>query len=198
MLQNTTLFSVLEHRNDEDDLTEIDGPEIPVKTSNCLRFWRIKICYSRIQTTAIYTDPDTKQMKCLVVVLLFSNIKNVDFDVLQGVQEQTLKITYQWPQSSFNVTEMFKKEGAALTFVDKMHPKFLATDMALQAVRENFEEAPLGTIEVKLPVAVQMEPSTWSKYFNKKKDGTLLVFFEFQCIRDDYIISKAEKSISFE
>ena len=101
-------------------------------------------------------------------------------------------------ETSFNVTEMFKKDGAALTFVDKMHPKFLATEMALQAVRENFEEAPLGTIEVKLPVSVQIEPSTWSKYFNKKKDGTLLVFFEFQCIRDDYIISKAEKSISFE
>lgn len=149
--------------------------------------------------SSVYSDPETKQMKCLVVVLLFSDIKSVEFDVVtSGDDEQLLKITYLWPKSSFDVSEMFKKDGIAEPFVNKMHPKFLSTELALQAVRENFEEAPVGTIEVKLPVAVQVEPSTWKQYFNKKNNGNLLVFFEFLCHRNEYVIKKAEKSMSFE
>lgn len=68
-----------------------------------------------------------------------------------------------------------------MTFVNKMHPKFLAVESALQAVRDNFQQAPLASIEISLRALVQTEPSSWSKYFNKKSDGTLIVFLELPC-----------------
>lgn len=137
-------------------------------------------------------------MKCFVIVSLFSNIKTIDFDITATENGQLLKISYEWPRSSFMLTEMFKRDGCQETFISKIHPKFLSTEKALEAVRAHVEDAPVGAIEIKLPTLVQMEPSTWTKTFNKKADGTLLVFFEFLCYRDEYIISKAEKSISFE
>lgn len=136
-------------------------------------------------------------MKCFIIVTLFSNIKTIDFDIFQTENGQTLKISYEWPRSSFMVSEMFKRDGCADIFVNKMHPKFLSTEKALETVRENFEVSPIGVLEIKLPTLVQLEPSTWKKTFNKKADGTLIVFFEFLCHRDEYIISKAIKSISF-
>lgn len=148
--------------------------------------------------SVVYTDPDTKQNICLVVVSLFSKIKKIDFDVTTVDNFQVLKVTYEWPLYSYSGSEMFKKEGSAATFVNKLHPKFLAVEKALEDVRENFEEAPIGTIETKLPATIQMDPSSWKNYFNKKGDGTLLVFFEFLCIRSDYIIKMTEKSVSFD
>lgn len=91
---------------------------------------------------------------------------------------------------------MFKKDGANETFISKMDPRYLSTAKALKSFRSNFEEAPVGSIEITLPTTVQKEPSTWKKSFNKKADGTLTVFLEFLCHREDYIISKSEKSLS--
>lgn len=148
--------------------------------------------------SSTFIDPDSKQMKCSVIVSLFSNIKTIDFDVIQSGDVQTLKISYAWPNASYIADEMFKKDYQNQTFIPKMHPKFLSTEQALQSVRENFEDAPVGCIEITLPTKVQLEPTSWKKTFNKKDDGTLIVFFEFDCLRDEYTISKTEKSLSFE
>lgn len=100
--------------------------------SDCDETKATKVEYKQTPViTSVYSDPETKQMKCLVLVLLFSDIKNVEFDVvLGGGNEQLFKITYLWPKSSFEVSEMFKKEGVAEPFVNKIHPKFLSTKLA--------------------------------------------------------------------
>ena len=118
----------------------------------------------------------------------------MNFDVNTNDCGHALQVTYSWPSYAYNCDEMFRKEGDYSTFVNPLHPKFCAVEKALESVRNNFEEAPQGMIEVTLPVNVQLDPATWKKYFNKKTDGTLLVFFEFLCARNDYIIKKKRKN----
>lgn len=93
---------------------------------------------------------------------------------------------------------MFKLEGSRDTFVNKLHPKLLAAEKALECLRENIEDAPQGIIEIKLPANIQLDPGTWKNYINKKSDGTVFIFFEFLCFRSDYIIKKTEKIILLE
>lgn len=81
---------------------------------------------------------------------------------------------------------------------EKIDPKVVAVNAALHQYRTNMEDAPLATIQVKLPVEVKMDPTTWSKSFNKKQDGGIVVFLDFECIRKDYAITKSEKYLKIE
>lgn len=188
---------------DENDFAEVDGTGPPTKVPKIVdpdeASKPVQVCYKRPPViTSMFRDPETRQMKCLVIISMLSTVKSIDFDLLEAENSQLLKVTYGWPRSSFVVSEIFKRDGSANTFINKLHPMYAATEKALEDLRENFEEAPIGIIEVKLPALVQAEPNTWKKSFNKKADGTLLVFLEFVCHRNDYIISKSEKSLSFE
>lgn len=49
-----------------------------------------------------------------------------------------------------------------------------------------------------MPVEVKMDPTTWTKKFNKKEDGGVLVFLEFECVRNDYAICKYEKFLKID
>lgn len=148
--------------------------------------------------STIFTDPVTRQDVCLVIISLLSRIKKIDFDVILRDDSHVLQVSYSWPQYSYSCEEMFKKEWENRPFVDQLHPKYQAVEKALESVRENFEDAPQGKIEVTLPTNVQLDPSTWKNYANKKTDGMLLVFFEFLCARSDYIIKKKEKFMILE
>lgn len=143
----------------------------------------------------IYTDPESKHDKCLVVLTLFKGVKSITFDLIESSEGPgpTLKVTYGWPSTMFQVESIFKNDENQEMIIPILHPKIVAVETALKLYRSNMEEAPVGYINVKLPVQVQMDPSTWSKSFNKKADGTVIVFFEFVCIRNDYVISKVEK-----
>lgn len=61
--------------------------------------------------TSVFADPDTKQMKCLVIVLFFSNVKNIDFDIVPSERGQLFKISYEWPRIAYVVEEMFTRDG---------------------------------------------------------------------------------------
>lgn len=214
VLNRSSLFLVLGLRNydDGDDIAEIDGgepaglaqPQPPMKIPKMISRNEDDAKPSIVSfkqppvITSVFADPETKQAKCLVVITLFANVKTIDFDIDETENGQVLRVTYPWPDSSYKASEMFKRDANEETFIGKMHPKFLATEKALMAVREHIDDAPVGTIEVKLPIKVQREPNTWKKEFNKKKDGTLLVFLEFESHRESSIISKDEKSLSFE
>lgn len=197
---------VIDLENDEDDGTipELDGfsaqPEKMLKLSvsqtqsKPVEFVRPPVI------PCVYTDPDTKHDMCLVVLVFFNGVKNISFDLIQQNDgpEPTLKITYHWPSTMYDVGSMFKNDKDKTMLFAKYHPKVLAVDNALKLYRENIEDAPVGHIQVKLPVEVQMDPKTWIKNYNKKSDGSVIVFFEFICIRRDYVITKTEKSLSFD
>lgn len=139
--------------------------------------------------TSTYTDCDSKQDKCVVVLALFSGVKGINIDVIvkDGGPEQTLLVTYNWPISMYDVSSMFKKDGGGRALAE-------IGDPIVQAIEKELKKyPPVATIKVKLPVEVNCDPSSWKKMFNKKADGGVIVFLEFDCIRKEYAISKDEK-----
>ncbi len=148
----------------------------------------------------VYTDPDTKNEKCLVALVVYAGIKGLNVDVItkENSVEQTLIVTYDWPESMYEVKSMFKNDKDGTNIVDITHPKVLAIESALQQYRTNFEDSPIATVEIKLPVEVNCDPKTWTYNANKKTEGNTVIFTEMECLREDYIISKTEKYIKIE
>lgn len=148
----------------------------------------------------VFTDPVTKNEKCLVVILSYNGVKGLNVDVVNKdkQKEQTLIVTYNWPDEMFNVNAMFKRDGDGTMMVIATHPKMLAIDQALRNYRGNIGDAPVATIEVKLPVQVCVDPKSWHFQVNKKAEGNVLIFIELDCVRHEYVICKNEKVIKIE
>lgn len=69
----------------------------------------------------------------------------------------------------YNVTSMFKCDKYGTTLAGPMDPKLLAVDHALHQYRQNMEDAPVATIEIKIPVEVCNDPKSWTYKCNNKK-----------------------------
>lgn len=74
----------------------------------------------------------------------------------------------------------------------------MAVEKALEQYRQNMADSPVAAIEITLPVEVNMDPKTWVKRCNKKKDGGAVVFIELECKRKGYVIAKDEKFLKIE
>lgn len=98
----------------------------------------------------------------------------------------------------YDVQSMFKIDKDGKQIVHETHPKLLAVESALQQFRENIEDAPIATVEIKLPVEVNTDPKTWTFTANKKANRNSVIFIEMECLRKEYIISKMEKYIKIE
>lgn len=148
----------------------------------------------------VYTDPVSKIEKCLVVLVVYSGIAGLDVDVVtkENSLEQFLIVNYKWPDCMYDVRSMFLNDKDQKMIVHATHPKLLAVETALQQFRENIEDAPIATVEIKLPIEVNTDPKTWTFTPNKKADGNSVIFIEMDCLRKDYIISKKEKYIKIE
>lgn len=147
----------------------------------------------------VFTDPETKRDRCVVVLILYGGVSGINVDVIASVDGpgQVLKVTYEWPSSMYDMTSMFKNQkGEMLTQIS--HPRVQAVEKALKNYRNNIEEAPIASFEVKLPIDVELDPETWSKIYSKKDDGGVIVFLEFNGIRKDYVIAKKEKFLKIE
>lgn len=88
---------------------------------------------------------------------------------------------------------MFKNDIDGQMIASQNHPKVQAIERALQQFRGNMEDAPVATIKVKLPIEVESDPATWTKTFNRKNDGNVIVFIRF--IRK---VLKNEKYVKIE
>lgn len=87
---------------DGDDMFEIDGAappkKIPKIDENANDSKSHQVCFKQPPIiSSVFADPETEQMKCLVIVSLFSNIRNIDFDIIQSENGQVLMISYEWP-----------------------------------------------------------------------------------------------------
>lgn len=143
----------------------------------------------------VYTDGVTKHEKCMVVLMLYPGVKGLQIDITTkpDSREQILKVKYDWPISMYNVDSMFFDDNAGAMIVSKIDPKAIAVEEALKKYRLNVEDAPTASMEVKLPAEVKIDPTTWKKTFNKKENGGIVVFLEFECVRKEYNICKSEK-----
>lgn len=186
------IFPITVDGRNDDNIIEIDGtappsPKIPkiVAEKSDESASAVTAFKQPPVLATIYNDPDTKRDICLVVVMFFTGAKK---SISTYIRSMT------WPKSSYTCEDMFTRD-AARSIISKLDPKYVAIEKVLESFRSNMEDAPLGTIDIKLPSAVLLDPSTWRNYNNKKQDGTLLVFWEFMCARSEYAIKKSEKSI---
>lgn len=148
----------------------------------------------------VYIDPETKKEKCLVVLMLCSGVKGLTVDVVMKGSEcpQTLIVKYNWPATMCDMASLFRRDRDGTMIAHDGDPMVQAVEKALRQFRENVEDSPVATIEVKLPVEVKQDPENWTKTFQKKDDGGLIVFLEFECIRNEYGIVKKEKFLQIE
>uniref|UniRef100_A0A336MIB5 CSON015150 protein n=1 Tax=Culicoides sonorensis TaxID=179676 RepID=A0A336MIB5_CULSO len=144
----------------------------------------------------VYTDPDSKQKKCGVSVLLFAGIKEINFDIVKENNHQVFKINYSWPTMMFDTEKMFTSNGEMLW--PKLHPMVTGMETALMGVRRNIDEAPQGSISVTLPVEVNTNPESWIKKSNKSKDGAMVFFIIFECLENEYAVSSKSKTFKFD
>lgn len=148
----------------------------------------------------VYTNPETKSDVCIVVALLYGGVKGVNIDVISNPEgtEQTLKIEYAWPKSMHDMSTMFFDDEMDEMMYDISTPRVQAVENALKAYRKNVEEAPVAKMELKLPIEVDANPQTWAKTYNKKADGGVVMYLEFNAIRKNYSIAKNEKYLKIE
>lgn len=148
----------------------------------------------------VYTNPETKSDVCIVVVLLHGGVKGVNIDIVSGADgsRQTLKIEYEWPTSMHDMTPMFFNEEYDEMIDEVSSPRVQAIEKALEEYRKNVEDAPVAKMELKLPIEVDTNPHTWTKAYNKKSDGGVIMYLEFNAIRKSYTIPKNEKFLKID
>ncbi|KAJ6622267.1 hypothetical protein Bhyg_17113 [Pseudolycoriella hygida] len=201
----TNMVTAEEEERERNEISEIDGIEGSSKkafdigsdkaqSQNKFEFLQAPII------PCVYTDGDTKQEKCMVVFMLYSGVNAVSVDTITKPDTfgQICKFSYNWPIAMYNLKSMFQNDRNGCMLVDEIYPKAIAIDAALKQYRENMEDAPKATIEIKLPVEVKPDPTTWKKTFNKKQDGGVVIFLEFECIRKDFAILKSVKVLRIE
>lgn len=148
----------------------------------------------------VYTNPETDSDVCMVVVLLHGGVKGVNIDVVPSADgpEQTLKIEYPWPKSMYDMSSMFYDDENEDMLYEVSSPRVQCIKSALKDCREKVENAPVAKMQLKLPIEVDTNPQTWTKTYNKKADGGVILYLEFNAIRKSYAIAKDEKFVKIE
>lgn len=180
----------------EEAIDELDGPSEPPEKKFRVERQSIPIAFVQAPIIpCVFKDPTTKQEKCLVVLILFNGVKGLSVDLVPKEKTQSLVVSYDWPEEMYDVNSMFKSDKDGTMLAEATDPKLLAVDHALQQYRQNMEDAPVATIEIKLPVEVCNDPKSWHYKCNKKKNGNAIIFIEMECLRKNYTILKNEKYI---
>lgn len=175
-------------------IAEIDGVKPSATETSKFKEEKLSLYSTFVQppvNVSTYTDPETKEEKCIVLALLFGGILKVDFDIVTSDKGQILRVQYGWPKIMFDAVELFKDD----LNMPNYNPKRIAVEKSLENVRRNIEDIPDGFIDIQLPVLVLTQPNTWTKTFKKDKDGNIVLYFEFFVTPKDYVTKKSDKTL---
>lgn len=118
-----------EEESDPRNFLEFDGIEKPSMKISKTESNQSAITpnfYQQPIVPCVYTDGETKQEKCLVVLMLYPGVKGINVDIITepNSPEQTLKVTYEWPKAMYDVMLMFKKDADNIQcWLKKLIPK---------------------------------------------------------------------------
>lgn len=124
-----------------------------------------------------YKDPDTSHEKVVLAVALPSGAQNVKVELTDD--GKMVIINYNWPNTMFDMKDMFKKQFAGKQ-IDIYHPKVVCLNNALENMRKCSDNAPNASIKVNLPLMVQTSTDTWTKSGLRREDGTQVIIAEFK------------------
>lgn len=140
-----------------------------------------------------FLDPELKQEFLMVIVMLYTGVHNLSFDIQENVEQQSFIINYEWPDLIHNVDELFKIDGQPS--VSHLHPQFIGAEAALREFREHIDEKPWGKLIIPLPCKVSTDSNHWVVTFNKKGDGTFAVFFKLPVLETQFNSKKLNKML---
>ena len=139
----------------------------------------------------VYVDPTTENTKLVVVAALPGGATDGDFNLLgAGPGSNIARITYQWPEVCYDVEKLFAKSIDDGT-LPSCHPKILALKKGLQRARESVGVAPVGVINLNLPIPVLTSESTIIRKGEIDRDtGTLLLIIELTAYESAYTVQR--------
>jgi hypothetical protein len=143
----------------------------------------------------VYEDPDTNLEKVLVIINMFSGIKNLKFELSDD--GMSLCVVYDWPEAIYNVGELFKKKDGTAE-CPNFHPKYKAVEKIVKTSKISVEDKPHGKIKVALPIKVQNIPATWSKKLVKRSDEAIVAIIELSGFPKKYEVKESDTSIILE
>ena len=146
----------------------------------------------------VYRDPVTQCDKVIILIGLIGGVTEVEF-LLLGSGPGTIyaRVTYRWPQASFNIEQLFEKEIKA-NKIPSCHPKIIALKKSLENCRDSCDATPIGQMDLTLPIPVLTTSNSFSKKGRKNKDGSLAMLIELTAYESLYSIKKGSKRVIFE
>ncbi len=137
----------------------------------------------------VFLDHVTQNKKLIIVASLPAT--EGDFNLLgAGPGSNIARITYKWPEACYNVDRLFRKSIASGALPD-CHPKIVALKRGLQRNRASVSKAPVGVINLNLPISVlTSESSIDRKGGLDRENGTYLLIIELTAFNTAYAVEK--------
>lgn len=142
----------------------------------------------------VYKDPENQFENVVLAVSLPGGAYEPRVEL--SADGMIALIKYGWPNSMFNIEDIFKKELDS-NRINEFHPKILSFKNALEHVRDRVDARPEGLIKVNLPIKVQTAVDTWSKGGLKREDGTYVAFAQFKGFIKEYNKKSNEYKLIF-
>lgn len=141
--------------------------------------------------STIFTDPETKKEKALVLFHVSLDIKDIKFSLSEEGERQFLVVTYEWPETMVDATKIFTKNNTMI--LPQLHPQVCAVENALKQFKRHIDDKPMSCMKICLEARVKDEPKMWEKTFIKDVDLTR-VFVTLPLVGgDDYATSDMER-----
>lgn len=139
----------------------------------------------------VFPDPVTEKKKLIIVYALPGGATNGDFILVgSGPGTNMARITYTWPKVMYDIDALFAKTIAAKP-EEKYHPKITALKEGLKKNRESKGEAPIGVVNLNLPIPVlTAEETIIRKGGQIKENGTVLLIVELTAFESLYTAVK--------
>lgn len=188
-----------EQSDDDETVEEIGSNELNVDESgesvptNACNVTTTQINYPFLCVT--HKNPDDQSDMVSLTVCLPGGAQNVKIEINNEGTE--VNITYKWPKAMYNIEELFKKQ-LSNNQISLHHPKLLSLKEGLQNVRSRIDAAPESKIDIRLPIAVQTSPQSWTKTGITSEDGSQIIIAEFRGYINNYSKKIMDSTVTFE
>lgn len=146
----------------------------------------------------VYRDPVTEKDKVIVMASLIGGTTDFEFTLLgSGPGTRLAQISYKWAEKTFNIEELFAKEIADGS-IPFCHPKIAQLKKGLENCRASKGDAPVGTIDLTLPIPVLTTENSITRSGKKSIDGSVIMLVELTAYESEYSVKPDSKKVIFD
>lgn len=142
-----------------------------------------------------FKDHENQIEKIVLVVNMPSGATKVKLDL--NSDGTIVLITYNWAKIMYTMDDLFKNE-IQKNQIQLYHPKVVALQNALERMRNKIDDAPQGSMKIKLPFPVQTSVNSYKRTGIIRTDGSQILTAEFQGIPKQYNKKASDATVTFE